>query len=350
MPRRRHDRPNKPSLNQTSCHCQSKPSFTMDVDHLQASLRELTIRNHRLESQVGELEIINSHHREDLAKARAERDRYQEEAKDVSVLRAELKHLTARYEVLKLSSASPVLDHKRKRDAADDTDLKFLAPAFNEQKPLDRQNAQNLWSSMNTANQFLSRRYDSAPTTPQRPSMSSYLSSSTDSSSASTDSSPRASPMPGLQSELRTVGVHSTPWSQHGNNYSLQSSPTSTRSSTPMNMADSQRTTDPRKRIKLDSDQTTPTRNKPSADQNATPTTTTTTHITQISSTVTSTPPKHPKRTPSTTAPEGPRIPSEYRKRTVSLVETPLRSTPRHHRNDAQEAGELTDRKKLHQN
>ncbi|KAJ7103875.1 hypothetical protein C8R44DRAFT_746611 [Mycena epipterygia] len=307
----------------------------MDVDHLQAKLRELTIQNHRLESQVGELEIVNSHHREDLAKARAERDRYQEEAKDVSVLKAELKQLTARCEVLKLSSAPQnftwsiqVLDHKRKRDAADDTDLKFLAPAFNEQKPLDRQvNTQNLWSSMNTENQFLSRRYDSAPTTPQRP---------------STDSSPRASPMPGLQSELRTVGVHSTPWSQHGNNYSLQSSPTSTRSSTPMNMADSQRTTDPRKRIKLDSNQTTPTRNKLSADQNATPTTTTTTHITQISSTVTSTPPKHSKRTPSTTAPEGPRIPSEYRKRTVSLVATPLRGSPRYHRNNAQEVGELT--------
>ncbi|KAJ7486594.1 hypothetical protein FB451DRAFT_1227605 [Mycena latifolia] len=312
------------------------------ADEILASLREKTIQNHRLESQVGEMEIRISHHVEDLTKARAERDQSEADCKELSSQLAaqseELKEIKVKYEALKLLMA-PQVDHKRKRDA-EESDFKLLAPAFREQ---GRQNTNAHWSSMNSiVSQFMDSRYESSPTTPQpqRPSMLSYLSTtSTESSSPSTNSSPRASP--GLQAELRATG-HSTPWSQmqHVNPYSsLQSSPMSTRSNTPI-VQDHQRTTDPRKRVKVDANQptppVTPTRSKTTLDQNSTPTTTTTTtHITQTQ-TVTS-PPKRPagRATPNKThipqAPvsEGPRILSESRKRTISLLATPLRSSPR---------------------
>ncbi|KAJ7698052.1 hypothetical protein B0H17DRAFT_1051034 [Mycena rosella] len=206
--------------------------------------------------------------------------------------------------------------------------------------------------------------------------MLSYISTSSDSSSPSpsvnlssaeprfpakpsqTDASPRVSPIPGLQADLRATGVHSTPWSQsqHANPYTLHLSPMSTRPNTP-SVSDSQRTTDPRQRAKVNATQSTPvtptrTQSHSSFDQNATPTTTTTTHITQISSTVTKSPPKRPRastvnKTPSNAggrrpdAPEGARLGSEYRKRNISLRAMPLRSSPRRHTPVSIEDGEL---------
>ncbi|KAJ6511642.1 hypothetical protein DFH09DRAFT_269978 [Mycena vulgaris] len=299
------------------------------MDDLLASDREKTIQNHRLESQVGEMKIRISHCEEDLAKAVAERDRYKAESQDasgqLSAVSEELKEYKAKYEALKVSLVPTAVDHKRKRDD-DEADFKLLAPAFREQHTNASSQSKH-WSSTNTASQLSSPRYESAPTTPQRPSMLSYLSTSTDSSSSSTETSPRLSPIPGLQADLRATGVHSTPWSQVANPYSLQSSPMSTRSNTPTQQ-DSQRTTDPRKRAKHDTNET-PTRNTSS--RNSTPSTTTTTQITQISSTVTNSPPKRHRGTPSPSKPlpEGPRIPSEYRKRTISLRAVPLRSSPR---------------------
>ncbi|KAJ7148543.1 hypothetical protein C8R43DRAFT_1009271 [Mycena crocata] len=322
------------------------------TDDLQSNLREKAIQNHRLESQIGELEIRISHYLEDLSTARADRDRFEAEAKDASgraaALGEELNEVKVKYKALKLSIVPQVVDHKRKREA-DDPEIRILAPAFREENLSSinggspNQNQNKNWSSANTVGQFLSSGHESTPTTPQRPVILSHLSSTTDSSSTSTDTSPRS---PGLQVELRSVGVHSTPWSQHANSFSLQSSPMSTRSNTP-SASDSQRTTDPRKRAKPDANQT-PTPTASSIDENATPTAANTTiHATQISSIITNSPapplPTRPRGSPTKTPTRsslsrgshghesGPRMSSEIRKRTISLSARPLRSSPRHH-------------------
>jgi septal ring factor EnvC (AmiA/AmiB activator) len=82
------------------------------MDDLQARLREKTIENHRLESQVGELNIRISHHLEDLAQAQTERDRLDAKCKDaedkLAAVSEELKESQTKYEVLKLSAALQV--------------------------------------------------------------------------------------------------------------------------------------------------------------------------------------------------------------------------------------------------
>ncbi|KAJ7752906.1 hypothetical protein B0H16DRAFT_1887072 [Mycena metata] len=363
------------------------------MDELQASVREQKIQNHRLESQVGELEIRITHHLEDLAKARGERDQFEEKFKDasgrLSAVGEELKQVRAKYENLKLQLVPqmPLSDLKRKLDS-EAQDVRQLAPAFREQHSNAERHLVNpnrgspsqhtpvqgqSWGSPTTTSQFLTPRQDLRPITPQRPAMLSNLSSSSESSSTSTDTSPRTSPIPGFQADLRAIGVHSTPWSQHGNSnrsYLLQSSPAMASTQlTPTpgmpSMLNSLRTTDPRKRAKIDLTQTTPSRSGPGpsilmsqdATPTQTPTTTTTTHITQTQiSTVQQqmdlSPPKRPRAMPIPTKPlvhEGPRLPSEIRKRTISLTAKPIRSSPRHlgsrrKDNDEQveiEAGEL---------
>ncbi|KAJ7181162.1 hypothetical protein C8R46DRAFT_1345285, partial [Mycena filopes] len=293
----------------------------MDSDELQTSLREQKIQNHRLESQVGELEIRITHHLEDLSKARAERDQFEEKFKDasgrLSAVGEELKQVRGKYEALKLLFVPQL---KRKREGELEQEVRQLAPAFREHHPNAERHQVNrgspshqypsfqgqYWSSSTPSSQFLSPRHDTTPmpTTPQRPSMLSHLSSGSESTStASSDTSPHTSPIPGLQTSLRAIGVHSTPWSQHGNSYLLQSSSpmsstrlsTTTTTTTPTSasatMPESLRTTDPRRRSKVDESlQTTPTRSMISVEQqnaSATPTTTTTTtHITQQISTV----------------------------------------------------------------
>ncbi|KAJ7031895.1 hypothetical protein C8F04DRAFT_1185592 [Mycena alexandri] len=342
------------------------------MDELQASLREQKIQNHRLESQVGELEIRITHHLEDLTKARAERDQFEEKFKDasgrLSALGEELKQVRAKYETPKLqfvpqaclylpfisqkliqTSKMPLSDLKRKLDS-EAQDVRQLAPAFREQHSNAERHFVRIilpvsWSHSDMIpSQFLSPRQDPRPTTPQRPSMLSNLSSSSESSSTSVTffrfnanivnllpiqadtSSPRTSPIPGLQADLRAIGMHSTPWSQHGNSnrsFLLQSSPAivSTRLTPTPGMPatlDSLRTTDPRK----------------------TPTTTTTTRITQtqistVQQQIDLGLPKRPRAMPIPAKPqapvhEGPRLPSEIRKRTISLTAKPVRSSPHH--------------------
>ncbi|KAJ7509564.1 hypothetical protein B0H11DRAFT_1252322 [Mycena galericulata] len=220
------------------------------------------------------------------------------------------------------------------------------------------QNRHAHWSSTNnTFSQIANPRYENGLNNPQRPSIVSNLSANTNSTCPSAETSPL--PSPSFQAELQATGVHSTPWSQPAI-YSLQPRPVSPRSTTPT-MLDSQRTPDPRKRIKLDANQTTPpahfatpTRGIPTLnDKNSTSTTTTTTHITQISSTTTNSP-KRPTNTPSMltpsraiplpSTPQGCRIPSEVRKRTISLRARPLRSSSRDRKGpqpDEREAGEV---------
>ncbi|KAJ7034419.1 hypothetical protein C8F04DRAFT_1183233 [Mycena alexandri] len=221
------------------------------------------------------------------------------------------------------TSKMPLSDLKRKLDS-EAQDVRQLAPAFREQ----HSNAE---------------RHFVRITLPVSWSHSDMIPSSESSSTSVTffrfnanivnllpiqadTSSPRTSPIPGLQADLRAIGMHSTPWSQLGNSnrsFLLQSSPAivSTRLTPTSGMPatlDSLRTTDPRK----------------------TPTTTTTTRITQtqistVQQQIDLGLPKRPRAMPIPAKPqapvhEGPRLPSEIRKRTISLTAKPVRSSPRH--------------------
>ncbi|KAJ7097182.1 hypothetical protein B0H15DRAFT_33457 [Mycena belliarum] len=249
------------------------------ADDIQASLREKTIQNHRLDSKVGELEIRMSHLSEDLAKACAERDRSQDECKELSrhllTVCEELKDVTTKYEALKLMVPLPS-DHKRKRDA--DADDQSLGPAF-EQRSITHSTPTNVSNSP----------YDSEPTTPKRLPTLHYRSTST----ISTDTSPCASPGP--ENSLRGTGGLPPPWLQtvRATTSSPQPGSVSTRSNTP-NVLDSQRTTDPRKRLKVDANQT-PTRPTFPADQKSTPTPSNTTPQTGKGSPISN---KMPRTTP----------------------------------------------------
>ncbi|KAJ7648707.1 hypothetical protein DFH06DRAFT_572433 [Mycena polygramma] len=167
----------------------------------------------------------------------------------------------------------------------------------------------------NAMSLFPPRPIEIAPTTPQRHSILPRISTPESRSSSvrpfplckyanrieqnrKTNASPLTSPILGFQAELRAAGVHSTPWSQHGSPCSIHSSPLRSYPTTP-------RTTDPRKRSKIDG--ASPIRG-PSNDQNdcTTPrarvTSSTTTRITQVSTVQTSSPaslsPKPPTQIP----------------------------------------------------
>ncbi|KAF7356076.1 hypothetical protein MVEN_00937500 [Mycena venus] len=288
----------------------------------------------------------------------------------------ELKVIRAKYEALKLSLV-PQLHVKRKHEA-DGPDFEPLAPAFRQQPYSPSQTNQSPRQNMpphlsyaaNTTSQFLSPRFDTTPTTPQRPSMFTRLSTDSESSSTSTTTSPRASPIPGLQAELRTSGSNPSMSARLNTN-------TNTSTPTTPTMSDSLRSTDPRKRAKFDANQTTPTpipiptlttSSVGNVDQNAssaTPTTTktkTTTHITQTQTqtqfsavqqtndgSANSNSNWQPFRgmlpvKPQPLVHEGPRIPSENRKRTISLSAKPLRSPSRSRRQEMAEAGEILER------
>ncbi|KAJ6478113.1 hypothetical protein C8R47DRAFT_1219658 [Mycena vitilis] len=282
------------------------------MDDLQTKLREQKIQNHRLESKIGELEIRISHYLEDLAQARGERDRFEDQYKTASTrlvaVEEELKDVRGKYEALKRSIVPQVADLKRKRHTSNGSlDLKPLAPAFREENPRSdreilntRQNTSSEWILMptNAMSLFPPPPIELAPTTPQRHSIVPRI-STPESRSSSTNPSPLNSRIPGFQAELRAAGVHSAPWSQHGSPGFIQSSPLRSYPSTPT------RTTDPRKRSKIDG--ASPIRG-PSTDQNncitprARVTSSTTTRITQVSTVQTSSPaglsPKPPTHVP----------------------------------------------------
>ncbi|KAJ6590242.1 hypothetical protein B0H10DRAFT_2442442 [Mycena sp. CBHHK59/15] len=303
------------------------------------------------QAKVGELEIHVSHHLEDLVHARAERDRFEADSKNAAekiiALSDELSDLRAQHDMLKKTVGSQVVDRKRKREEDEG-----LGPAFREYNIMpdaesDRGSAQP-WNSpkltFGDPGSILCVAMHPTPPSVLLFCDPHFLIPHTRDPRLRLRPLLRNLPIPGLQADFQASGVHSTPWSQHAASYSVQSSPMSTRSNTATPYTiDSQRTTDPRKRIKVDSTQTTPSA------QFATPTRSAANkeqHLARpmlraidLSPSVSAgrSPPTGPrcsayKRTPSqilARVPEMPPTPSPTRKHVPSLPSNPRRASLR---------------------